>query len=102
MLFLVLGTFPTYSMACLCSQVENSGDFYPLVPRGTFNGQVVSYWRCFLYLYGKVTLIDLSGIRIQTRLGKLIIYAFQLIALVWYSAGFVWAKNDLFTLGYNW
>ncbi|XP_055332733.1 calcium-activated potassium channel slowpoke-like [Paramacrobiotus metropolitanus] len=61
--------------------VENQGDFYPLVPKGSFDGQQVSFWRCFLYLYGKVTLIDLSGIRVQTKLGKLIIYAFQLIAL---------------------
>ncbi|OQV21010.1 Calcium-activated potassium channel slowpoke [Hypsibius exemplaris] len=61
--------------------VENVGDFYPLVDEGVYDGQQVSFWRCFLYLYGKVTLIDLSGIRVMTMLGKLIIYAFQLVAL---------------------
>ncbi|GAV00740.1 hypothetical protein RvY_11543-3 [Ramazzottius varieornatus] len=61
--------------------VENMGDPWLLATSGPYNGQLISFWRCFLYLYGRVTLLDLSGMRIQTMLGRIIIYGFQILAL---------------------
>lgn len=40
------------------------------------------FWKCFLYVYGRVTLLDLSGMRLHTTSGRVIIYGFQLLALV--------------------
>ncbi|XP_055331625.1 calcium-activated potassium channel slo-1-like [Paramacrobiotus metropolitanus] len=61
--------------------VENMGDPWPFANKGTYNGQSISFWRCYLYLYGRVTLLDLSGMRIRTMLGRIIIYFFQILAL---------------------
>lgn len=47
-------------------QVENMGDPWLLANQGSYNGQAISFWRCYLYLYGRVTLLDLSGMRVQT------------------------------------
>ncbi|OQV15891.1 Calcium-activated potassium channel subunit alpha-1 [Hypsibius exemplaris] len=61
--------------------VENMGDPWVLGSNRFYNGQLISFWRCFLYLYGRVTLLDLSGMRIHTMLGRIIIYGFQILAL---------------------
>ncbi|GAV00156.1 hypothetical protein RvY_11044 [Ramazzottius varieornatus] len=46
-----------------------------------YNGQQIMFWKCFLYVYGRVTLLDLSGMRLHTTSGRVIIYSFQLLAL---------------------
>ncbi|XP_055331466.1 calcium-activated potassium channel slowpoke-like isoform X2 [Paramacrobiotus metropolitanus] len=62
---------------------ENLGDPWIYAPDGTplYNGQNVVYWRCFLFIYGRITWLDLSGIRVLTHTGRIIVYAFQLIAM---------------------
>lgn len=47
-----------------------------------YNGQSIVFYRCFLYVYGRITLLDLSGMRMHTMLGRVIIYGFQILALV--------------------
>ncbi|XP_055352190.1 calcium-activated potassium channel subunit alpha-1-like [Paramacrobiotus metropolitanus] len=59
---------------------ENAGD-HSLWSEKAYNGQSVTYWKCFQYLYGRLTLIDLSGLKVTTIMGKLTVYLFQLAAL---------------------
>ena len=60
------------------------GDPWLTEPDGTplFNGQSITFWRCFFYVYGRITLLDLSGMRMHTMCGRVIIYGFQILALV--------------------
>ncbi|OQV15848.1 Calcium-activated potassium channel subunit alpha-1 [Hypsibius exemplaris] len=63
--------------------VENMGDPWLAEPDGTplYNGQSIAFWRCFFYVYGRITLLDLSGMRMHTMMGRVIIYGFQILAL---------------------
>ncbi|XP_055331309.1 calcium-activated potassium channel slo-1-like isoform X2 [Paramacrobiotus metropolitanus] len=62
---------------------ENMGDpwLYDVDNVPLYNGQAIVFFRCFLYVYGRITLLDLSGMRMYTMLGRVIIYIFQILAL---------------------
>lgn len=67
------------------SQAEGLGDPFPgedAEGKPVYNKQLVPYWRIMAYVYGRVTLLDLSGVRVQTHAGRMIIYSFQLIVIV--------------------
>ncbi|GAU89408.1 hypothetical protein RvY_01959 [Ramazzottius varieornatus] len=62
---------------------ENIGDPLLYAPDGEdlYNGQPTGFWKCFLYIYGRVSMLDLSYMQVRTATGRIIIYSFQLLAL---------------------